>query len=373
MKKLFNIYFYLPAAFLLLLVYYPFAANIFASNTEMLDNRPLYEKPKSFSRNFSRDFEAYYNDTFAGRKKLIKKYTKIKHKLGIDSGTFFNGKNGWMFYDSGKVPDGYTLIDYFGRVQFSLPELKQMTEGLDAAGDYYKRRGIDYIAVAAPNKHGVYSEFMPDRYQKARVSEKSRMDTAIEYMVQNSHTPIVNFRNVLMKTKKEVPYEIYYPKDSHWNNIGAYAAFNELLSALNRRGYHLPVVPLTNEMISVGGKYNADLSNGEADTLYDVSYHDEMTSKKLRDEENGYIQVYENPGALSPKTMLMIRDSFGIALIPYLNKVFAKTVYLHNRYNKREDLERFIAEYQPDLVIDELVERYFDRFLKYNKLYGEEK
>lgn len=51
--------------------FYPFAANLFYTNTEIMDNRPLHEKPVKFTRNYAREFEDYYNDTFAGRKKLF--------------------------------------------------------------------------------------------------------------------------------------------------------------------------------------------------------------------------------------------------------------------------------------------------------------
>lgn len=57
--------------------------------------------------------------------------------------------------------------------------------------------------------------------------------------------------------------------------------------------------------------------------------------------------------------------------MPYLDKTFAKNVFAHNRYNKRHELDRLVDEYKPDIMIEEMVERYFDRLLKYNELYGE--
>ena len=48
MKKLYVLYRLLPGFIFCLMVFWPFAANIFFSNTELLDNRPLHEKPNSF-------------------------------------------------------------------------------------------------------------------------------------------------------------------------------------------------------------------------------------------------------------------------------------------------------------------------------------
>lgn len=71
MARLVRTYMLLPALLMLFIVFYPFAANLFYTNTEIMDNRPLHEKPVKFTRNYAREFEDYYNDTFAGRKKII--------------------------------------------------------------------------------------------------------------------------------------------------------------------------------------------------------------------------------------------------------------------------------------------------------------
>ena len=90
-RKVFSLYLLLPTALLLFWVFVPFVENMFASNTELLDNRPLNEKPDKLTKNFAKDFEAYYNDTFAERKKFLKKLSRIKMKLEMDSGTTING------------------------------------------------------------------------------------------------------------------------------------------------------------------------------------------------------------------------------------------------------------------------------------------
>ena len=78
MARLVRTYMLLPALLMLVIVFYPFAANLFYTNTEIMDNRPLHEKPVKFTRNYAREFEDYYNDTFAGRKKIISKYVTVR-------------------------------------------------------------------------------------------------------------------------------------------------------------------------------------------------------------------------------------------------------------------------------------------------------
>ena len=371
-KNIFVWYRLLPAIVFIYWVFYPFVTNLFVSNTELLDNRPLNEKPTELSFNFPKEYEGYYNDTFAGRKRLLKKYGKIQYKLGIDNGITIQGQKGWAFYDSAKVPDGYTLIDYFGEVRFSNEELKQMAEGIEKARNFYAGQGIDYIIVIAPNKEAMYSEYMPERLQKQRKSDKSRMDLAVEYLQKNTKAKIINFKDALMEAKKNLPMEIYFPLDSHWNEIGGYVGYTAMAKYLNKFGYHLPVKNISEEMITVKGHQKSDLDvAGMKDTNYHVAFLDNMKIQCLKNEDHGFMQIYENPQAQEKKTLFMIRDSFGMGLVPYLNKAFQKTVYAHNKHNKREQLEALIGEYKPDIMVDELVERYFDRFLKYNDLYGD--
>ena len=96
-RRVFSLYMLLPAALMLYWVFVPFAANLFSSNTALLDNRPLNRKPEKLSLDFAREFEAYYNDTFAGRKKFLKKLAKFKMKWELDNGTTINGRDGWVF------------------------------------------------------------------------------------------------------------------------------------------------------------------------------------------------------------------------------------------------------------------------------------
>lgn len=372
-KNLFQFYGILPAVCLLIIIFVPFMVNLFYSNTNMLDNRALYKKPEAFTRSFAADFEKYYNDTFAGRKKLIKKLAKIKRKLKFDSETFIYGQDGWIYYDSGKVPDGYTLIDYFGKIQFSEDQLNNMVKGIEAIAEYYKTKGIDYAIVVIPNKENLYSEFMPERLQDERSSDQSRMDRAVKYLQQHTKVKIINLKEALENAKKESPLHIYYKRDSHWNGLGAYYGFNEVLKMLNANGYQLPITKMEGSMITFTGKYNTDMDIIDSEASFEVKYREGIEAKCLLNEDNGFLQVYEMQKPYSDKTLLMVRDSFGIASIPYYNKVFKKTIFVHTKYNKKASMDELIKKYQPDIIVEHLVERYFERFLRYNDIYGEKK
>ena len=196
------------------------------------------------------------------------------------------------------------------------------------------------------------------------------MDLAVEYLQKHTDVNIINFRDVLTASKHKYGVNLYYPGDSHWNEVGAYVAFEKLSETLSRDGVRgIPRKPLRKEMIGLKGFYSSDLNRlgGDEDISYSVDFLSGKEGKAVVSLDNRFFEVWENPKAPVKKTVLMIRDS----LMPYLDKTFAKNVFAHNRYNKRHELDRLVAEYKPDIMIEEMVERYFDRLLKYNELYGE--
>ncbi len=367
-----KIYLSTPAMLLLALVLGGFVINCFVSNTFLLDNRPLAKKPTKFSADFPRQYEQYFNETFSGRKKLVKKFSKIKLRLGMDSGYIINGLNGWMFYDSAKVPDGYTLIDYYGEIVYTPQELDQMTSGMKAARDFYAKKGIDYMIVVTPNKESLYSEYMPERMQRARVSDLSRNDRAILYAQENSDVAILNLSDSLKAAKPHTQYPLYFQKDTHWNNIGAYVAYIQLAQTLQKFGYNVKAPAYSDNMVENAMVSKTDLSYaGDKDIDYQVKYKEDIVPQNLVNEDHGFFQVWENKTAPVQKRVLMLRDSQGIALMRYIEKDFAFGVFAHIKWNTKEGLQKLVETYKPDLVIDELGERYFDRFLKYNDIYGD--
>lgn len=370
MKKLFVIYRLIPALVFCAMVFVPFAANLFFSNTELLDNRPLKEKPVKFDKNFMARYEAYYNDTFAGRKFLVSKYIKLQQALKIDTGQYFYGENGWMFYDSVKVNNGNTMTDYFGAARFNDDELAKMVEGINKAADFYAKRGAKYFIVIAPNKEGIYSEFMPARMQKARSSDKSRMDVAVEYLKKHTKAVFVNLKEPILEAKSEYPYNLYFKKDTHWNNIGAYVGFEALAKVLNKHGVPLPQKHLTEDMITPLAKKHVDMHPEALEMDYKIDYLPNVETDCKQQNGEKFVFVCKNKTKANGKTLMVLSDSFAAAIMPYLNKAFEKTVNAPAGNKKLTYYQNLMDKYNPDVVIDELVERYFSRYANYGRIFS---
>jgi len=370
MKKLHFLYQFLPAAVFSLMIFWPFAANIFYSNTELLDNRPLKQKPIKFNRNFSKDYEAYYNDSFAGRKKLVSKYIKLQQKLKIDTGQYFYGDKGWMFYDSVKVNNGNTMVDYYGEVRFNDDELKAMAEGINKAADFYAAHGAKYLIIVAPNKEGVYDEYMPSRMRQARMSARSRADVAIDYLKKHTKAVFVNLKESITQAKGRFAQRLYFKKDTHWNNIGAYVGFEAVATALNGMGFSVAEKILVPQMIQEAGKQHVDMHPEAMEMNYNIDYLSDVKTDCAREEGEKYIFVCKNKGYANGKKLMVLGDSFAGAIMPFLNKNFKQTINAPAGNKKLSFYEDLMAKYQPDVVADELIERYFSRYINYDRIFS---
>lgn len=372
MAKLVRIYMLLPAMLVLYMVFYPFAANLFYTNTEIMDNRPLHEKPVKFTRNYAREFEDYYNDTFAGRKKIISKYVKLQKRLKIDAGQYFYGQNGWIFYDSIKANNGNTLVDYYAEVYFDDEDLAKMAKGINMAYDFYAKRGIKYVIFVAPNKENVYSEFMPERMQRIRKSEISRMDHAVEYLKKHTKAEIINAKPAMLAAKKDVEQNLYFKKDTHWNYIGGYVGFEQLAQGLRHLGVPLKVPALEKLHIDKGKLRDMDMEAGAQEWTYEVSYQQKVLPQCQPNVKNGDITDCLASQGERLERLLVWVDSFAEGMLPYLSRAFKTSYYAPAGLKKLSEIEAIVNETKPDVVVDELIERYFSRFANYPRVFGGE-
>ncbi|MBR1606061.1 MAG: hypothetical protein IJ660_08180 [Alphaproteobacteria bacterium] len=363
-----RLYISLPLIVLLIALYYPFCANLFFSNTELLDNRALKTKPQKLTSRFSQEYTDYYNDTFAGREKLIVKYIKLRQKLKIDTGQYFYGQNGWMFYDSIKVNNGNTLLDYYGSVFFDNDELTKMKQGLEAEKTFFEGYGGKYMIVVVPNKENMYTEYMPERMQKIRQSEVSRSDAGIIWLQQNSQLNVLNLKPFLLAEKENFKYPLYYQKDTHWNAIGAYIGYQKIAEELKKTGIHADLQPLTSEMISPSGLVGQDMHPTDKDMSYAIDYQSQKTYRKTDVIPNKVI-IYENDNPVHKETLLIAGDSFAGGMLPYFAKVYRRVVNVPAGVKDLGFYEDVLKKYKPDITIHELVERYFCRLVNVGKIY----
>lgn len=274
----------------------------------------------------------------------------------IPSGQVVAGKDDWLFYV--EKSDGDSIADYEGTKRYTETEMNEFLYTTLVNQKQMEEKGIETVILVAPNKENVYPEYMSDYYTHHPVSNT---DLLIEYLCSNG-VNIISAKEELLKRSSR--YELYYPYDSHWNQLGAYVAARSIL-----QNFQIDAETLENrKILSYPLKDNyhegawSDLAHlaGLNYVLDDeVEYEVEGTtqidwSQYAATQYNKEVWNYSNANAKIPRSIFLIGDSFRTAMIPALSEVYQDVYVIH----RTDYVPQMLEEIQPDCVVVEYVERY---------------
>ena len=350
------------------IIYRIFYKNFDHTNYE---KRTLASKPIFMSTNineYPKKYEEYFNDYLSFRNELVKlkNLNDIFMFKNIFSRRVLLGKYKWLFFKDANLTEKYIGIEKYN---FTEKELKIAKNNLIHFRDELKKKNIDFILMLCPDKQFIYSEYMPD-YIK-RKSTKNDTDIFVEYIKNNTDIKVVYPKEELLKYKDK--YQLYYKYDTHWNNLGAYIGYSELMKSFG---------------IYIDDIDNVDIKDFDGNQSYnlgvyqynDMAYLLSLNSLKYYNDDKTYIisnyitKNYETNYYISSENfsfnsksykskdnIMIIRDSFGLNMIDYIATGFRQSKFIHLDTFKNEN----ITEYNPDIVVFESVEKYLikDRML----------
>jgi len=322
---------------------------------------PVSKLSTKGARDFLAGLEAYFSDHFGFRKQLVRWDHHWKWQIFRDARATqaMVGEDGWLFFSGGVMID-----DVMGNMPFSSAELEDWRQLLTQRRDWLAQRGIRYLFVIPPDKHTIYPEHLP-RWLATAARPSRRLDQFVDYMKTRSDVPILNLRDALLAGKET--NQVYLRTDTHWNERGGFIAAREIVGKIASLG--MPVAPLD---ISAFEPHAVDLPAGDLARMLgrETSLGDKgetllearppLTPIQPRAEEDPgkkWIpgtepQVTENPD--KPAKVVVFRDSFAIALMKFLGCSFNRVVYV---WQQNWD-KRIIEREKPDIVIDEMLERF---------------
>jgi len=317
-------------------------------------------------KQFPSRYEKYFNDNFGLRNTLIFVNNFFKYGLFSISPVprVLAGKNGWLFYAD--KDDGDPVACYRGTNLFSDTELYIIKKNIEGHRDFYKKFGIPLIILIVPNKHSIYPEYLPDNLK--RVSKETRTDQFIKYLSISSDMMVLDLRKTLIEKKGR---ELLYQKTgTHWNSLGAFWGYKDLITAIGRFFPEINNKRLTDYNIEHEMVEGHDLANMLA--LKDLLKENEIimspkfkisarTSKRdlIINGKKVHLTISgtDDPGLPSA---MMVHDSFGGGLQPYLSEHFSRIAYVPILDLNSEIIKK---EKKPDIVIYEVAERYLYFFL----------
>ncbi len=300
---------YLAAVFIICLL--PSVGMLWKHDDGSAENRKLAELPslrtqQGWNTDFLPELGEYFEEHFAYRQEMVTADAMLRSGiLGVSTEDgVIDGKDGWLFYKD-------SLDDYLGTDPLSGRAIYNIARTLRLIQDYVEDSGRNFLFTVAPNKNSLYGEFMP-YYYSVKVSEEHNIDRLRSELAAQE----VNYMDLypLFEAEDEI---LYHKRDSHWNNKGAAMAADALLEALEKEHR-----PLSEMEFEVRKDFEGDLEKM-------------LTPKRIVPEEEFYCTedfTYEYTGEVESNfdpdiqtvcegksgSLLMYRDSFGNALLPFL-------------------------------------------------------
>lgn len=334
------------------MVLVPFACMGFASSAATSEKKDLAEWPSltvdgGLNTSYLSQAGDYFNDHFAFRSALVDLDSTIKEKLFGTTSTesVVVGTDGWLYY-------GGTLDDYQRTNQMSDREIKNAAYNLSLIQEYVVGKGKSFAFTIAPDKASLYPDHMP--YYEVAGTGPSNVDRLVPYLTSYGITYVDLFS--ALSSSDDV---LYFKTDTHWTNAGALVGYNALLDAVGKRHETYRNAPVTTDDSHVGdlaSMLNPSSATTEEQPLYAASTQFEYTNGAASVEDS----LIKTRSKVSGKTgaLLMYRDSFGNALLPYLATEYASAEFTKMIPYDMADIDTTSA----DCVIIERAERHLSFF-----------
>lgn len=314
---------------------------------KFLTAHPLMQAYWSFTQ-LPEKYQDYFANNFFLRKQGVTANDEILFRLG--NSIFPNalvGKEGWLY-----LTDEDNLSYYQCDQPFTQEELDRIVKNVESMQGFSRKNGAEFLLLIAPNKESIYPEFLPAGIGTS--GKACRMDQAIGAL-RSAGLDVIDLREPLRAAKPSG--QLYYRTDTHWNDAGAFLAYQIVASELEKAFPALDTWSAGDFRKEAQVK-SGDLSNlvplvnplsEEAEVLQPV--RERKAQIRQGDGEKTIISEAENPA--NPNAVVF-RDSFFMGLLPFFAENFNHAVY---RWSTDFD-ENLIATEKPDLVIYELAERY---------------
>jgi len=198
------------------------------------ENRPLTPPPALVPerwavQTFPVMFEAYFNDRVGFRDRMLAARRAATFDALGDSPAelVWVGRDGWLFINN--VGPGTGLPVFQQPVE---PNLDAWAAVLADRHAYLADRGVAYVVFVARDKSLVYPEYLPGKHRRHPPADPVPL---LRDRLRGTGAALVDALPALAAAKATADSPLYYRKDSHWNDSGAFAGYRALADELELR------------------------------------------------------------------------------------------------------------------------------------------
>ena len=274
-------------------------------------------------------------------------YNKVKLKLehmkpGVLVKGVLIGYDGYMFYQD-------TLNDFKGDGFLSKSVYNRVVADMKERNDWAESTGRKFYYVIAPNKNSIYPNYMPDGYELA---EYRRYDQFVELLTEAGITA-VDLRDALKDAVEKNPKQnLYYRYDTHWNNHAGYYSYRATMDLIKKDFSNVVIHDKSEYQVNYCETYMKDMAYylGQYDAMKDYGPVYTLKSGKTARLDfksssvkgGQYTFAHVHPDGYSDKlvyfryvndynknapNIYVMRDSYSIALVPFLKDSFYKSTF----------------------------------------------
>ncbi len=295
------------------------------------------------------------------------------------------GKNEWLFLGDKFANNVTRRIQ--GVSQQDLEWIRSTVQRLKLWRERFRANGVkEFRVLVGPDKATIYPQNLPDW---ARPALPTRTDSLFDALADNGLDMVVDPRETLTRARKEHPESLYLRTDTHWNDLGAWIALDHFAQASqtdrvdfvtwpDRTSFEFQSEPSTGGDLSLLLKIELTDISLKASFKQPIDTATEALSLPARvvasiteDRRSKFTATahrYTTVDALNKKRVLLIRDSFADALIPFFQRTFSDIVDVHHTFHSHDVLMHLLRTFEPEIVYLIIVERdAIDQYLGFKK------
>ena len=196
--------------------------------------RPFLRAPVAFPEKLTpesfRRMSAWFNDRLGMRYPLMvldSHWRLDVWRLRFRGDVLF-GNGSWLFFNDAPPAPAARNADLRGTLRMRLSEIAQLDRQMAQARAQFSACDKSAFIAIAPNKQSIY----PEELREGSTYLPSRLDDVLAKLGSEVRSMIIDPRPELRASKSRYGVPNYFPTDSHWNDLGAFIAYQKIVATL---------------------------------------------------------------------------------------------------------------------------------------------